>query len=272
MAEAILRTELKKRKINLLSPNINIAKTYFYPTKTSIIFPLNLISSISTKIAENIIEEREKNGSYLNFKNFIIRAANFDTKLSDKHLSNLIDSGAFDSFLISRKKLKQVIPDALLLLKNSKAIYYLDNDQKDFIYKNDVNEDKIQDIKNEINSIGLSLSDSIFNYVKIDDNSKKKIVPIYELENKKNSLIIGMIESIKVIKTKKASLKNNDMAFIKIFTNDDNIEGVIFPTSYLAYQNELNEGNIYLFYGYKEEKNEKTSFIINKIKKVDLYE
>ena len=102
--------ECKKMKIKLKQPDINLSYLGFkvkYNDKKSeigeIIYGLSAIRNVGEKASDNIIKEREENGEYTGFIDFLKRV---DLRLVNKKaLEGLIFAGAFDEIEKNRRKL-----------------------------------------------------------------------------------------------------------------------------------------------------------------------
>jgi DNA polymerase-3 subunit alpha len=109
-----LANECKKMKIKLRAPDVNDSEMDFgvkypddenteNPSGGEILYGLSAIKNVGEKAAANIILERELNGKYTGFIDFLKRV---DLRLVNKKcVENLIFSGAFDSIDPNRNKL-----------------------------------------------------------------------------------------------------------------------------------------------------------------------
>jgi len=105
-----LANECRKMKICLRPPDINESEmdfsTRYFDTEDAlgeILYGLSAIKNVGEKAAMNIMEERNLNGKYKSFMDFLKRV---DLRLVNKKaLENLIFAGAFDSVESSRRKL-----------------------------------------------------------------------------------------------------------------------------------------------------------------------
>ncbi len=94
---------LKERAINVLPPDINHSKAFFAVEGESVRFGLVGIKGVGLSAIETILKEREENGVFASFEDFISRA---DIKVLNKRLiENLIYAGAFDCFKRPRSQL-----------------------------------------------------------------------------------------------------------------------------------------------------------------------
>ncbi|MBP5177708.1 MAG: DNA polymerase III subunit alpha, partial [Clostridia bacterium] len=97
---------LKERGIKVLPPDINKSKAYFSVEGKAVRIGLVAIKGVGRAAIDSIIEEREKNGEYKSFEDFIGRS---DARALNKRLvENMILAGAFDRFKIYRSRLMQV--------------------------------------------------------------------------------------------------------------------------------------------------------------------
>ena len=122
-------------------PNINSSKAEFSIKDGKILFGLSYVANVGTK-AIKIVEERKNNGKYTSFENFVSR-----TCISGNVLCNLIMTGAFDSFGVSRKTLKEKAQtcDFIEAVKKIK-------DKKKILASEDLTERKRKNAENAIQS------------------------------------------------------------------------------------------------------------------------
>lgn len=96
-------TYARQEKIDILPPDINKSETYFSVEDGKIRFGIGALKGVGVLIVDTIIAERENNGAFTDFENFLERV---DTRaLNKKCLESLILSGAFDAFGINRATL-----------------------------------------------------------------------------------------------------------------------------------------------------------------------
>lgn len=96
-------TTSRNMGIELLPPDINEGESGFLVSGKSIRYGLMAIKSIGRNIIDSIIDERNTNGKYKSFKDFIER--NLERDLNKRTVRNLIMAGAFDSFEYNRRQL-----------------------------------------------------------------------------------------------------------------------------------------------------------------------
>ncbi len=82
--------------IEVLPPDINKSMSYFHTEGKAIRFGLGGLKHVGTALTDAIIKEREENGQYKSFEDFISRAVKVG--INKKAIECLILSGAFDCF------------------------------------------------------------------------------------------------------------------------------------------------------------------------------
>lgn len=94
--------ECRNMEINVLSPDVNESqKKFAVNSKGDIRFGLGAIKGVSSAAIDTLIEEREKNGLFVDVYDFISRLP--QGTINRKTLEGLILSGAMDSMGISRE-------------------------------------------------------------------------------------------------------------------------------------------------------------------------
>lgn len=97
----------------VLPPDINSSNAEFTPVENAIRFGLVGVRGVGRNVADEIIEEREKNGPFTSLHDFVNRV---DAKCYNrKTLEALIKGGAFDSTGYTRKQLMYFIEETPLL-------------------------------------------------------------------------------------------------------------------------------------------------------------
>ena len=93
---------LKDKGIKVLPPDINKSKTVFSVQDGGVRFGLSALKGTGQSAIDDVIAEREKNGEFKDFPDFVLRCAPFVNK---RIIEGLILAGAFDSMGIARSKL-----------------------------------------------------------------------------------------------------------------------------------------------------------------------
>lgn len=98
----------KSMGIRLLPPDINAGQARFAVTALEedeedgygkgILYALNAVKGVGRNVIEGIVAEREMNGPYRDFNDFLTRVDRADVDVNKRTVENLIKAGAFDSF------------------------------------------------------------------------------------------------------------------------------------------------------------------------------
>jgi DNA polymerase-3 subunit alpha len=106
--------ETEAMGITVLGPDVNESRETFTPVGEKIRFGLAGIKGVGEQAAAKILEERERNGPYRDFRDFMLRA---DSRAINKRvLENLVATGAFDFSGAEREELFAQIDDVLSAL------------------------------------------------------------------------------------------------------------------------------------------------------------
>ena len=235
-------SEMNSLGIKMLPPSINYSTNTFVIKDDAILFPLTNIKDINISLMEKIDEERNKNGSFTNFFNFVLRM--FKYKITATHIQSLIASGAFDEFYPSRASMRMNILSAMQYAE----LNYKDDGQLSIGINefpeplmNKVEDDPLDNLYREYEAIGVMLSDSPLSFKK-DLIKQKGAITISEAINQENSLVVGIVRTKKIINTKKGT----PMAFVKIFDQTGDLEVTVFSNTYSEKSSLLEKNKIVL--------------------------
>lgn len=122
-----LIVDSKKNNIPLLGANINSSKKSFDIIEDNIVYGLSIIKEVGDKDVKNIIKERDKNGEFSSFSDFLKRMKYSDYNIGNKTIENLILAGAFDDIIIEKDglinvRLEKISHDDNLSEENIKII------------------------------------------------------------------------------------------------------------------------------------------------------
>ena len=96
----------KQEKIEVLPPDINKSDVYFTTDGKKILFGLSALKNVGVSVMEEIIKEREENGPFKDFNDYIWRAS--PQALNKRCIESLIKTGAFDCFGHTRSQLMAI--------------------------------------------------------------------------------------------------------------------------------------------------------------------
>ena len=240
----------RRKKINVVAPNINLSGAEFSVYNKSIVFPLSVIKGLGNVKTKAILEEREK-GEFKDYQDFVLRTKSI---IPYSLLENIIYSGALDIFGLSKKA----------MIDNYKTI--IDREQFSFVktlnieYSNDeFTYGELLD--KEKDTICINIKYNFFHQYEQLYRDKR----LFRIEALKEGMYIrtlGMIKYIRTIKTK----AGESMAFIKIEDDKDNIELTLFPKIYSSLST-LSIGQV-IIVGGKVQKREQLQIVVDSIEKV----
>ncbi len=237
--------EIKRLKIKLLPPDVNLSQLEFSATKVNnedvILFGLGAIKGLGDVAINSILEVRTE-AKFSDFNDFISR---IDTqKVNKKAIEVLIKSGAFDSFNIKRRVLveniEKIIEEAHRISKSKKdnqSGLWGDDDEELVAKVNlkllDFDEYDLKDkLAFEKETLGFYVSGHPLDNFREEMHKIKYVLSsdLAEINDTSEALFIGKVDSI----THKMSKKGNKLAIVKLMDFHGNIEMVLF-------ENMLNE-------------------------------
>jgi len=267
--------------ISILKPDINRSNSYFSVEGDHIRYALASIKNIGIKAIDDIVQERNKNGEFQSFEDFIKRIP--QKNISKRFVESLIKAGCFDSIHPNRASLvagyekvmdivhsqkKHSIQGQVTLFSNQEA---LPNQNLNFFPH--ISDFSIKEkLYMEKETIGLYLSghplDEYQDVIKDDTNivsiDSIKNIPSHQKSEieKKKIVIVGTILS-KMIKYTK---QNKIMCFLTIEDFSGSLEVLIFPNVFQKNLEFLNEDECILIYGSMQWKEENdVTFIADRI-------
>ncbi len=278
---------LKQRNIKVLPPDINKSKHYFSVENGCVRVGLVALKGVGHQAIESICEERERNGEFKSFEDFISRVDK--SALNKRLVENMIYAGAFDRFKIERSKLISVcgelIDRASLIAKQRESEQlsffgtFLEETTLEVSYPNVPEFDLKLKLQMEKEVLGVyitghplenyiekfrqySYSNDLLNYFEEDVDGNK----IYsEIEDGMPITMGGMLTAI----SKKNTKTGASMAFVTIEDAYGSIEGVLFPKVYEKFKDNLEKDTIVVVSGRIQLRDEEKPSIA--LDKVEIY-
>ena len=194
-------TEAKSHNLDIVHPNINASGAVYFIQEQKLILPLSIIKGLSAVSIESILDEREKNGVFKDFIDFVKRTIH--KNVNERIIAILIDAGVFACFanITTLKKNLEAVLNYADLAGGMDSTLLLPPLLKE--YEEEENEQKL-----ELQSYGFYITNhptSVY--------TGEGIVKLCTMQNffDKHVRFVVMLESIKKLKTK----TNEDMAFIE---------------------------------------------------------
>lgn len=234
--------EARKRNIKVVHPSINANALKYGIEENALRFPYINIKNVGSAAAKEIYGEREKNGKFTDYFDFVARIST--RRISRKVIESLIDAGALDEFKIGRTSMKVSLDDALRYAslvqveEDSQTRIDFDLVSKPLLTMTKENNAIISE--NEKNVLGFYLSKHPISDLR---TKYQKAQPIIELKEKKGYVcIVCYIERMKEHRTKNGDL----MAFLSVSDETGKFDVVCMPNIYQNAKDFLKKG-VYLY-------------------------
>ncbi|MGN1052888.1 MAG: OB-fold nucleic acid binding domain-containing protein, partial [Candidatus Scatosoma sp.] len=273
-------TYAKAEGIPVLPPDINESQAMFSVKDGKIRYGMGAIKNIGIGAITQITDERDKNGKFTSFEDFISRCAAFN--LNKRMLENLIYAGAFDCFNHPRAAFAAVYEDVLSRVsamekqKSGAQISLFGSiieEEKIVIDYPDITEyDQAEKLSLEKSVLGVYVSghpfekyapyfkDKNFNcsmleYEEDEETGEKKYA---EIASGQQVSMGGMIAAYKKLQTKSGLY----MAFVTVEDMYGTVECVCFPKIYDKIRNFLSADRVVSVTGKIDISEEKAPVII----------
>jgi DNA polymerase-3 subunit alpha len=252
--------ELKRLKVEVVRPSINKCFAEFKAETNKIFYGLGAIKSVGFEAISNIINEREKDGKFKSFVDFINRVNPKD--VNKLQLEGLVKAGAFDEIDPNRRKLIESIPKIILTIKskyeekisNQSNLFGLDDNRENENFEFETSEKWTSKelLAEEFKSLGFYISDHPLNeykefFTQLKINSYKDFIS----NDKSEALVAGTIMSIQ----EKKSAKGTSFAIIKFSDNLSEFEIFLFSDLLTLNRDKLKESNSFVLTLQKDKKN-----------------
>ena len=266
----------KKEGFEILPPDINKSVSLFKTENGNIRFGLGALKNVGMSVTNYIVEERNKNGEFKSFEDFISRCACQESGINKRTIEALILCGAFSCFGKYRSQLMDVYPlilERTVADKKKKAtgqFSIFDTFEEESAIINNVEYPNIKEfskdtiLKNEKNIAGIYLSghplddyidkyDS-FNFtsdmfddlnnedenVEDEDYGENINMEVDERVKDNQSVICGG----RIAEISKKLTKTGNMCFVKIEDIYGTFETIVFPKFFNKFKDFLEEDNM----------------------------
>jgi len=265
--------ELKRLKVEVIRPSINNCFADFKAYANKIFYGLGAIKSVGFEAISNIVKEREKNGKFKTFTDFINRV---DPKDVNKlQLEGLVKAGSFDEIDSNRKKLFDSIPKIIQTIKskydekssNQANLFDATNNKENetFVFGSTKAWTKKELLSEEFTSLGFYISDHPLNeykefFTELEVDTYKNFIE----GDKSEALVAGTIMSI----TEKKSAKGNSYAIVKFSDNRSEFEIFLFSDLFSSNRDKLKESNSFVLTLHKDKSTNENNFLRVNIRKI----
>ena len=156
---------LKEKKYKVLPPDINKSRSVFSVEKDGVRFGLSALKGVGKGVVDAIIEERERNGNFKDFADFISRCSNLESEsddpkekfvnvLNSRLVEGLIYAGAFDEMGVARSQLAAVYEP---LCARAKAIGKQKNSAQMSLFGDFIEDEKLEVVYPNIPELELNV-------------------------------------------------------------------------------------------------------------------
>lgn len=256
--------EAKRRNIKVLLPSVNKSRNVYCIEGQALRFPFTGIKGIGKAVSNVILEDREKNGVYKNFYDFVARMEG--NKIGKKTMESLIYAGALDDFKINRSSLIASLDDAIRYANlvriedDNQVLFDFDLVSKPTLIS--LKENLTLKARKEKEMLGFYLSSHPIAQLRLKIGND--LVPIISLATKLHSYVkfVCMIEKTKQYRTKNGSL----MMFVVGEDETGKFDLVCMPNIYEIHMQDLEKGNYLYVEGVVDKE---TSCLVKKITKIE---
>ena len=248
--------EAKLKDIRVFKPNINISIDQYVIKDKALLLPLNAIHNVGGSAVSEIIKERNENGRFTDFYNFVART--YGKSVNRKTLEALIDADVFRDFGINHKTLFDSIESAM-----DYAMLCSDLDESLVMKPNYEESEEYSDtelMSRELSTFGY--------YVTNHPSSKYQdgIMKIQDIKKYFDKYVdtVVIIGSIRKIKTKKAE----DMGFMSGSDETGTADFIIFPKNN-KFLTQFKKDDFVKIRGQVTRRNDKYQIVVSNIELID---
>jgi len=228
--------ECKRMKKEVLPPSVNESFVDFGVVKETgnIRFGLSAIKNVGNNVAEEIVEERKKNGKFKDLKDFLTRLSG--KVVNKKSLESLAMAGALSDFedrnivLANMEKILSFASSIQKIINNNQnSLFGDDNTLQATELKLDQapKADKKQILSWERELLGMYISEHPLSDIKhlVEANRTVRIIDLKPENENQFVRVAGIITSMQKILTR----SNQNMIFAKVEDLQSNAEVLVFP-------------------------------------------
>lgn len=251
----------RDKGVRVMPPDINVSGADFKIESGYIYFSLTAIKGVSTDVAKKIVEDRERNGSFTSFENFLQRTSQFIK--NRKIIESLIKAGCFDSFNKSRSELIKSLSESRKLKPQQKARSLFEQiqeaDNPKLASCMDRQEILLEKLALEREALGFYVSAHPLDFYNLRFAQGSGYVDIKDLgPETKGALLVAVAQNIKFKSTKKGE------RYAVFFLEDKTgvVEAVCWPRVLREFEDILLDGKVLCVRGNCQPVGESKTFIV----------
>ena len=263
--------ELKRLKVEIVRPDINKCFAEFKALDGKIYYGLGAIKNVGYEAISNIINEREQNGKFKSFDNFISRVDSKD--INKLQLEGLTKAGVFDCFEKDRNKIFISIPK--IIQQNKNINQDKENNQSSLFGSSEGEDNQFEFLPSkpwkekevlteEFKSLGFYISNHPLNEYEEIFN-QLKIISFHQFNKDETSegLVAGTIMSLQ----EKKSAKGTPYAIVKFSDKKGEFELFLFSEVLINNRDKLKEAESFVLTVQKDKAAENSPRRVN-VKKI----
>ena len=263
--------ELKRLKVEIVRPDINKCFAEFKALDGKIYYGLGAIKNVGYEAISNIINEREQNGKFKSFDNFISRVDSKD--INKLQLEGLTKAGVFDCFEKDRNKIFISIPK--IIQQNKNINQDKENNQSSLFGSSEGEDNQFEFLPSkpwkekellteEFKSLGFYISNHPLNEYEEIFN-QLKIISFHQFNKDETSegLVAGTIMSLQ----EKKSAKGTPYAIVKFSDKKGEFELFLFSEVLINNRDKLKEAESFVLTIQKDKATENSPRRVN-VKKI----
>ena len=254
--------ECRRRGIRIKAPDVNLAGNECVQNGNEIILPFSLIKGIGSTMAETLKKERDKNGPYEDFFQFVVRANAAGIALDQ--IESMIDAGCFDCFGKSRNTWRQSMDNAMkyadlvLTRRNGQISFDFSLISPPSLTLFADNED--EKMERERTALGFNLG--AHPIIRMREANQIKDPPLAVLKNKRGKYDgFAQIRNVHTHRTRKGEM----MAFVKLSDETGEADMAVMPALYQRTASFLMKG---VFIRFNAKIEDERSFLANRIEQI----
>ena len=248
--------ELKKLDIEIIKPSINKCFSDFRAIEGKIFYGLGAIKNVGLEAISNIIKERQKNGYFKSFRDFINRVNSKD--VNKLQLEGLVKAGVFDEFDDDRNKILSSIPKIIQKIKNinddkenhqSNLFDDQENNLANFDFVTTTPWKQKELLSEEFKALGFYLTNHPLN--EFEEVFKQLNICSYN-QFKENDAAEGIVAGTIMSIQEKKSARGTPYAIIKFSDKKTEFELFLFAEVLIANRDKLKESESFVLTLYKD--------------------
>lgn len=263
-------TLCRSEGIEIKRPDINISSVGFSGSGNCIYFGLLVINNVGSLLAENIVEERNKNGNYTSFRNFCKR--NAGRNMNRLAVENMIKAGVFDGLDLNRRQMLENYESIMKSVSGRNyneiegQLNFLDisgSPSADTIIKQAEEYERKKLLELEKESTGFYLSGfplDEYEHLRVYFKTKK-INDIKNMHSGEKINLVCMLKGLKIHNDR----SGKKMCFLRLEDESGETDSTVFSDVYRKSESKLSDNSVLLIKAHVSSRNGNSVIICDEI-------